>query len=212
MNKVVRIDPDGLTATVQAGVVWEKLDRELAKQGLTLRLYPSSYPSSTVGGWLAQGGAGIGSYESGWFCDNVVSARVVLPDGSVREFSGPDLDLIAEAEGITGLISQVTLRVQPLEELEVVGGLLPRRRRRRSSSCSPSSTTSCPIWSVLFINPRMAELKNKAPLQEHYGHPARRRCPCRSPTSSSWPSARRTRPRWSARLPEILAGLSRPRC
>ncbi len=69
MNKVVRIDPDARTATVQAGVVWEKLDRELAKHGLTLRLYPSSYPSSTVGGWLAQGGAGIGSYEAGWFCE-----------------------------------------------------------------------------------------------------------------------------------------------
>ena len=94
MNKVVRIDPDGRTATVQAGVVWEKLDKELAKHGLTLRLYPSSYPSSTVGGWLAQGGAGIGSYEAGWFCNNVISARVVLPDGTVKEFSGPDLDLI----------------------------------------------------------------------------------------------------------------------
>ena len=37
------------------------LDRKLAGQGLTLRLYPTSYPSSSVGGWLAQGGAGIGS-------------------------------------------------------------------------------------------------------------------------------------------------------
>ena len=50
-----------------AGLVWEKLDHELAKHGLTLRLYPTSYPASTVGGWLAQGGAGIGSYEFGWF-------------------------------------------------------------------------------------------------------------------------------------------------
>src|SRR5512137_1627972 len=120
MNKVVRIDPDGRTATVQAGVVWEKLDKDLAKHGLMLRLYPSSYPSSTVGGWLAQGGAGIGSYEAGWFCENVISARVVLPDGTVREFAGPELDLIAEAEGTTGLISQVTIRVQPLEKLEVL--------------------------------------------------------------------------------------------
>ena len=50
-------------------------------KALTLRLYPTSYPASTVGGWLAQGGAGIGSYEAGWFSDNVVSARVVLPTG-----------------------------------------------------------------------------------------------------------------------------------
>jgi len=169
MNKVVRIDPDGRTATVQAGVVWEKLDKELAKHGLTLRLYPSSYPSSTVGGWLAQGGAGIGSYEAGWFCSNVVSARVVLPDGTVKEFSGLELDLIAEAEGTTGLISQMTIRVQPLEKLEVLAISCTNAHdvQRLMQSIIDEKM---PIWSILFINPRMAELRNKAPQQEHYGH------------------------------------------
>jgi Fe-S oxidoreductase len=32
-----------------------------------------------------------------------------------------------------------------------------------------------PIWSLVFINPKMAELKNIAPLREHYGHPAEKR-------------------------------------
>ena len=105
LKKVKNIDAASLTATVEAGIVWERLDKELMKQGLTLRLYPSSYPSATVGGWLAQGGAGIGSYESGWFRDNVVSARAVLPDGEVRDFTGDDLDLIDGAEGITGFIT-----------------------------------------------------------------------------------------------------------
>ena len=108
-------------------MVWERLDRELAKEGLTLRLYPSSYPSSTAGGWLAQGGAGIGSFESGWFRENVVSARVVMANGEVREFAGPDLDLISDACGTTGLISEMTIRVQPLEDLEVVAIGAPNR-------------------------------------------------------------------------------------
>ena len=56
MNKITDIDPDAQTATVEAGVVWEKLDKALAKKGMTLRLYPSSYPAATVGGWVAQGG------------------------------------------------------------------------------------------------------------------------------------------------------------
>lgn len=112
MKDVLALDNDKLTATVQPGISWEQLDRKLAAHGLTLRLYPTSYPSSTVGGWLAQGGAGIGSYEYGYFGENVISARVVLPTGEVREFSGEDLALVSEAEGITGLISQVTLRVQ----------------------------------------------------------------------------------------------------
>ena len=79
LNKIIQIDPALLTVRAQSGVIWEKLDRQLAKQKLTLRLYPSSYPSSTVGGWLAQGGAGIGSFEAGWFKESVLSARVVMP-------------------------------------------------------------------------------------------------------------------------------------
>ena len=49
------------------------MDRALKPHDLTLRLYPSSYPSSTVGGWLGQGGAGFGSYKYDYFADNVVS-------------------------------------------------------------------------------------------------------------------------------------------
>jgi Fe-S oxidoreductase len=35
--------------------------------------------------------------------------------------------------------------------------------------------TDLPIWTMLFINPRMAEMKNRAPLMEHYGHPVEER-------------------------------------
>src|SRR4030067_543189 len=92
----------------------------MAKRVLMLRLCPPSYPAATVGGWLAQGGAGFGSYESGWFRDNVVSARGALADGAVREFSGSDLDLVSEAEGTTGLISEVTVKVLPKGVLGVI--------------------------------------------------------------------------------------------
>ena len=114
LRGVVAVDREAQTATVEPGITWEQLDRELAA-GLTLRLYPTSYPSSSVGGWLAQGGAGIGSYEYGWFAENVVAARVVLAGGDVRELSGAELGLVADAEGTTGIISRVTLRVRQLE-------------------------------------------------------------------------------------------------
>ena len=67
LSKLLEIDTKAGTARVQPDIGWEKLDQELAEKNLTLRLYPSSYPAATVGGWLAQGGAGFGSYESGWF-------------------------------------------------------------------------------------------------------------------------------------------------
>src|SRR4030042_268293 len=174
MKQIIKIDAQAMMATVQAGVVWEKLDKELMKKGLTLKLYPSSYPSASIGGGLAQGGAGIGSFEAGWFSENVVSARVVMPDGTIKEFHDKELDLIADAEGTTGLISEVTLRVQPLAELEVIAIGCPAANGLQHIVQSIIDK-NLPVWSILFINPRMAQLKNEVPLREHLGHPAEER-------------------------------------
>ena len=169
MKDVIHVDKANLTATVQPGIVFEKLDTRLKEEGLTLRSYPSSYPAGTLGGWLAQGGAGIGSFESGWYRDSVVSARLVTPDGKVRVMSGADLDLVSEAGGITGLISEITLKVQPLEELEIAAVGSPSGESLQQV-IQLLIDKKVPIWSLLFINPRMAEFRNVAPLMEHFGH------------------------------------------
>ncbi|MCX9015298.1 MAG: FAD-binding and (Fe-S)-binding domain-containing protein [Candidatus Methanoperedens sp.] len=174
MKDVVTFDKDKPTVTVQPGITWEKLDNWLMSRNLTLRLYPTSYPSSTVGGWLAQGGAGIGSYEFGFFNENVVSARVVLPTGEARNFTGKELGLVSDAEGITGFISEVTLHVQPKEDVDVVSIACPDAHDTQGLVNSIIEA-GLPIWSMVFINPHMAELKNKAPLMEEHGHPAEER-------------------------------------
>ncbi|MFL7811307.1 MAG: FAD-binding oxidoreductase, partial [Anaerolineae bacterium] len=99
MRHLLSVNADEGTVTVQPGLVWQDLERKLGKHELALRLYPSSAPSSTVGGWLAQGGFGYGSYEYNSFPSNVVSARVVLPGGEVREFVGADADGNPNADG-----------------------------------------------------------------------------------------------------------------
>jgi len=152
MHGVLGIDIDELMVTVEPGVIWGQLEHELAKHNLALCLYPSSARSSTVGGWLAQGGGGYGSFEYGWFREAVVSARVVLPSGEAREFAGDELELISDAEGITGFISQVTLRVRGLEDEEVVGA-------RFSSPASLAAALEeiagqgIPLWSVTEVHP-----------------------------------------------------------
>ncbi len=174
IKKLISMDKENLTATVQPGITWEKFDKLLQKDGLTLRLYPTSYPSSSVGGWLAHGGAGLGSYEYGYFPDNVVSARVVLPSGGVRVFTGPELSLIADMEGTTGLISEITLRIMPLEDMDIVSiGCTDVHDVQQM--IESIHETDMPIWSMMFINPRMAEMKNRAPLREHWGHPVEER-------------------------------------
>jgi Fe-S oxidoreductase/FAD/FMN-containing dehydrogenase len=179
MRDIVAVDKQAMTVTVEPGIVWEDLERELHKEGLDLRLYPSSAPSSTVGGWLAQGGNGFGSFEFGSFRENVVSARVVMATGEVREFSGEDssgnagtsLDLISDAEGITGIITQITLRVRPLEDGVIIGGRFAEARWLRAA-VEQVVREKLPIWSISFINPTMARLKNQLPPKLEHGHPA----------------------------------------
>ncbi len=169
MKAVVGVDEAGQTVTVQPGISWEQLDRALAAHGLTLRLYPSSYPSSTVGGWLAQGGAGFGSYAYDYFADNVVAATALLPGGGCRTFAGDELALIAGAEGITGFVTEVTLRVMPLEDLSVLS-IGCHKSACLQRIISEIHDAELPVWSMSFINPRMATLKNDAPVQMHMGH------------------------------------------
>jgi Fe-S oxidoreductase/FAD/FMN-containing dehydrogenase len=169
MQRVVAVDVDALTVTVQAGAIWEQIDRAIKKQGVTLRLYPSSYPSSSAGGWLAQGGSGFGSYEYGTFKDNVVSARVVLPTGEVREFSGDDLaNFVADAEGITGIITEVTFRVRPLED-EVHRLIAFSDAFKLGAALREISAASLPVWSITFLNPESTRLKKQLP--HRHGHP-----------------------------------------
>jgi len=171
MKDVISVDVEDQTVTVQPGITWEQLDRALKPHGLTLRLYPTSYPSSTAGGWLGQGGAGIGSYTAGYIDENVVRARAVLPSGEVREFAGDDLALIAGAEGITGFISELTVKVMPVFEPHFLS-LGFRTAENLQRVIQEMEERDLPIWSMCFINPRMAELKNEAPVRMHNGRPA----------------------------------------
>lgn len=169
MNRILAMDSEALTVTVEPGVVWEQLEKELKKQGLALRTYPSSTPSSTVGGWLAQGGVGFGAYQYGTFRDNVVSCRVVLPSGEVREFSDVDLDLISDAEGITGLITQVTIQVRRYEP-EVLWGVRFDTADDLAQALAAIREAKLPLWSVSFLNPTMADIQNQLPPAMEHGH------------------------------------------
>lgn len=117
LKKVLSIDKEKMTAILQPGIVWEALDRELKKKGLTLLTYPSCYPGSTVGGWLAQGGAGFGSYEAGWFRDTVLSARVVMASVWLLDAAGVDFTYVGNRENCCGTPMLVAGKREVFEEI-----------------------------------------------------------------------------------------------
>lgn len=170
MKQIHDINEVERTATVDAGVVWNELEYHLNQKGLTLVAYPTSAPSSTVGGWLAQGGAGIGSFEYGYFLDNVVDARLVQPDGKIRDLQGRELMLLSGANGITGFISRVKLRVKPQKPMHI-SAVAFESAENMSQFVKGLYDHKVPLWSVSFINPAAARMKNKLPPHLHHGRP-----------------------------------------
>jgi FAD/FMN-containing dehydrogenase len=71
-------EPEEGWVEVEPGVTWVVLGDRLREKGMGPRVYPTSAPRSTVGGWLAENGVGVGSYEYGWLLQNVISVEIVL--------------------------------------------------------------------------------------------------------------------------------------
>jgi Fe-S oxidoreductase/FAD/FMN-containing dehydrogenase len=170
LRGIVWADVEDMSVTVRAGTVWKDVDEALAAYGLRLRLYPTSAPGSTVGGWLAQGGAGIGSHAHGWFADNVLAARVVNANGDIRHVGAAELSTVSEAEGTTGVITEVTLAVQRAGEVSQTAVAFADASDM-TEALRRITEARLPIWTISFVNPAMAALKNAAPPKTHHGHP-----------------------------------------
>lgn len=128
MNRVVAIDADSMTVTVEAGATWKAIDQALAQRGLRLPFFGTfSGAGATVGGGLSHGALFFGSARHGSAADIVLSMDVVLADGRVMRTGqgalkaarhpvfrglGPDLTgLFLHDGGAFGIKSRATLRV-----------------------------------------------------------------------------------------------------
>jgi Fe-S oxidoreductase/FAD/FMN-containing dehydrogenase len=158
MNKIISIDDKDLTVTVEPGVIWEDLHRYLQERSFSLRLYPSSAPSATVAGWVAQGGSGFGSYEYGPCKEALVAVSVILPDGSTRTFEHDELKFVYAMCGITGIISQVTLKIKPYEK-EIPMAVAFATLNHAVQALQSIRRQGIPLWSVSMSTPDYIKLK-----------------------------------------------------
>ena len=128
MRRVRAIDVASGTATVEAGIVLESLDRQLRRHRLTLGHDPWSRPRATVGGAIGTNGIGYAGYLRGTMGDQVLGLEAVLADGSVirtravaRSTTGLDLKrLFIGTEGTLGIVTAAALRVFRLPEKEEI--------------------------------------------------------------------------------------------
>lgn len=125
MNRVISMDRDNLSVDVEPGAVWDELTRELNKVGMDNCVVPTSAPSSTVGGWFAMGGVGLGSLAYGSIRDVVQEIDVVALDGEVATLSGEEMDLHYQTCGILGIVTRLRLNCRVAEEMRPFAIALP---------------------------------------------------------------------------------------
>jgi alkyldihydroxyacetonephosphate synthase len=129
LNRLIKIDPESLLATFEAGVLGPELEANLRAGGFTLGHFPQSFEYSSLGGWIMTRSSGQQSLHYGKIENLFAGGDLHTPKGVVKlqpfpaSAAGPDLrHLVLGSEGRLGVLAKAVMRISPLPERDDVYG------------------------------------------------------------------------------------------
>jgi glycolate oxidase len=122
MDKILEVDPENLTATVQAGVVIQALSDAVAPYGLIFPPDPGTVATATMGGSVAECAGGLRGLKYGVTKHYIMGMEVVLASGEIFRFGGKTVknvtaydfaSLFVGSEGTLGIITEILVKLIP---------------------------------------------------------------------------------------------------
>ena len=125
MNKILEVDAENLTATVEPGVVIQAVNDAVAPFGLIYPPDPGTVATATMGGSTAECSGGLRGLKYGVTKHYIMGLEVVMVDGqkfscggkTVKNVTGYDLvKLFTGSEGTLGVITRLVVKLIPAPE------------------------------------------------------------------------------------------------
>ena len=120
-NRIVNIDVENRTATVQPGVRNLAISEAASRYGLYYAPDPSSQIACSIGGNVAENAGGVHCLKYGLTVHNIIKLEVITMQGDHLTIGGDALDspgydllaLMTGSEGLLGIITEITVKLLP---------------------------------------------------------------------------------------------------
>lgn len=164
MNRLRAFDEVSQLATFEAGVAGPDLEAHLRARGYTLGHFPQSFEYSTLGGWIATRSSGTQSLGYGRIEQRFAGGRMIAPVGALdllvfpAAATGPDLrEVVLGSEGRMGIITEATVRVNQLPEVEAFHAVFFPTWERGVAAARELLQSGLPLSMVRLSTPRETE-------------------------------------------------------
>ena len=134
LDRIVEVDPEARTATVEPGVVLDTLNRRLAGSGLLFPVDVATASRATIGGMAGNNSGGARSIRYGIMADNVVALEASLADGRVAAFAAENAQTASAADPGAGAGPEVHAAAAAQKTGDEFSALLRRIARREADA------------------------------------------------------------------------------